>query len=897
MTKPRYENEEALKSYIQEIIRFRNKKDALNYIDFKLSGYSFLSEFTDWTNEQKAKLNEGSTNIIQNDKIKIQKPEPCPEIFFGVLSKDKEEEHISTVKKHIRYSEKGLFKEIERKKDEMSDLKESIRYSTADDKQDLIMEHLRHAHEKEDLAYMARFATVAINNPYFGRFDFRDENSNNKVLYISKTDTRLYVGDHHDVHFVDWRSPIADVFYRYQSPVSKISFKNDVGEKGLGDLVLTARFKIEYGVIKDISYSSSVGNKDVANVANNILQDKLSKNSSEFMTEIVETIQPEQNTIVRHDPEEDMIVQGVAGSGKTAVALHRIAYIVYHKPELRNTGVIFISPNEMFSNYVSDVLPELSEFSIPILTFGKVVDQVLADKKGKTATDEYSLKDFVENYYKDEVLDSDIKEKFSANFMKRFNSLCTQIQKDGEKRTKYLSTAEELPSVKHEITISKRSIEKYKEEIKKKKAYVDDLGPKIVDLKEKLDEETDKKEKKKIKEFLSRSQLEQDKAIGAINDNSKKVLVEKERLQELLSEKNKLNVQYNTLRTYILESGVFSVSENKKADKEVVKLKGTPLSYFKTICSNEHAATPSYENVAYLAILKLIIDRANGENKENLKVQHIIIDEAQDYIVPYVNFLRLAFPNATFTILGDINQNVNPYHKYKTLEKLLPNAEYFEMDKAYRSSPEIVDYCNNILGITSVKAVRKSQGEEVTTLSSDNVESDILNEIEYYQKAGCVRIGIVTRDQNEADAIKRNISDEDIVVLPVYQAKGLEFDAVIAVNSFKAKEKELFYVACSRAQHGLTVITKNTAKSIIVKPSQKKHETINSENHTKSVDDKNVEDENVDVDDIDDVNVINEDPIDKSSQTVIRIKSKKRRGLFTKIKDAFDAAIDSFNDK
>ena len=151
MSKSKYENESALKSYIEEIIRFRSKKDALNYINSKLKNYSFSSDFIDWANSKIAKLNDDSTPREADQEGKIRKPEPCPEVFFGSLNRDIEKDHISSVKKHIRYSEKELFEQIEYAKNEMSDLKDSIRNSTADDRPDLIREHLRYSHQKEDL--------------------------------------------------------------------------------------------------------------------------------------------------------------------------------------------------------------------------------------------------------------------------------------------------------------------------------------------------------------------------------------------------------------------------------------------------------------------------------------------------------------------------------------------------------------------------------------------------------------------------------------------------------------------------------------------------------------------------------------------------------------------------
>ena len=176
--------------------------------------------------------------------------------------------------------------------------------------------------------------------------------------------------------------------------------------------------------------------------------------------------------------------------------------------------------------------------------------------------------------------------------------------------------------------------------------------------------------------------------------------------------------------------------------------------------------------------------------------------------------LHLLCPNAKFTILGDKNQNINPYLENNTLENILEEvdnmAAYFPIKNAYRSSPEIVEYTNKILD-TDIVAKRRSQGvrvderfmKSVNSISTVDLDNDILKLQESYS-----RIGIVCRNKDISEFISELIEGMygNTSVMPVYEAKGLEFDAVIVIDTFdKDREKELLYTACTRAQHKLIV--------------------------------------------------------------------------------------------
>jgi DNA helicase-2/ATP-dependent DNA helicase PcrA len=210
-------------------------------------------------------------------------------------------------------------------------------------------------------------------------------------------------------------------------------------------------------------------------------------------------------------------------------------------------------------------------------------------------------------------------------------------------------------------------------------------------------------------------------------------------------------------------------------------------------------------------------------------IKQIVIDEAQDYNELQYIILSKIFKKASFTILGDVNQTINPYHKYDSLEEMkdvLGNSRYIELNKAYRSSPEIMNYTGALIG-KNVTSVRKSEKNEVKIKDVDKKDlfKELVTDVLELKEKGCKRICIITRSKNEADAIYDGLKSEvdNLVVIeddmkdintntfvsPAYMAKGLEFDAVISYNdkenSYTEDDKYLYYVACTRAQHNLVV--------------------------------------------------------------------------------------------
>ncbi|MDD2489928.1 MAG: AAA family ATPase [Bacilli bacterium] len=235
----------------------------------------------------------------------------------------------------------------------------------------------------------------------------------------------------------------------------------------------------------------------------------------------------------------------------------------------------------------------------------------------------------------------------------------------------------------------------------------------------------------------------------------------------------------------------------------------------------------NYEDITGLLYIYFSI---NGYPNYNY-IKQIVIDEVQDYTPFQLSLIKRIFKNAAFTILGDINQGINPYQRYNSLADLKDiydgKAKYIELTKTYRSSEEIIDYTNTILGINNVCSVRHNNNIPVDI--KDVPDSEILRvlkeDIINMDKLGMGKIAIITRDVEQAKKLylhfknsKMDIqliacSDSKIIdskiIIPSYLSKGLEFDGVIVYNNpdkpFTEEEGNLYYVVCTRAQHKLNV--------------------------------------------------------------------------------------------
>ena len=588
------------------------------------------------------------------------------------------------------------------------------------------------------------------NNPYFGSIIFESDDAREENIYIGIT----YVSDNMNYLVHDWRSPIASLFYDYE--VGKASY---LAPSGLinGNLKRKRQYKIENGKFVHI-FDNSI------NIDDELLQEVLASSSSSKMKNIVNTIQMEQNKIIRNTSDKNLVVQGIAGSGKTSVALHRIAFLLYKIKNLTSSNVLIFSPNRIFSEYISNVLPELGEENTLETTFHKFLESSIYEYK-----EIESFTDFISRYYKYNVDNVDLViYKQSDEIINNINLYIDYL-------------------VNKAMFVKEVVIDKYV-------TYdVEDLNYMLKDRYSKF------------------PLFERINAISIkISENEYRGNKTKAKsIRRLLLEVLNIDCDYKKIYMDFYRSN-FCTFLNL-SDSEIVNF--------------VNKKKLNYEDACLFAYMKGLL---NGFDY-NVNILQVVVDEAQDYTKLQYIILSKIFKKASFTILGDVNQTINPYYKYNSLEEICEifnvKSRYLELTKTYRSSENIINYINNILGLNYVVAIRKGDNKEVISrCENDNLKEMLLADINYLKNIG-KSIAIITKNDSEAEYLYELLSNEvmglellssnsynfkrDLVIVPSYVAKGLEFDSVIVYtkpnNRYKENEKYLFYVACSRAQHQLIV--------------------------------------------------------------------------------------------
>ena len=585
--------------------------------------------------------------------------------------------------------------------------------------------------------YLQRLFRIQ-NKPYFGSIRFKEEGSEEEDnIYIGIT----HVEDKLDYYVHDWRSPICSMFYDYETGPASYKAPSGIIK---GNIIKKRQYIIEDAELKHIFDND-------LNISDSLLQEVLAEESSDKMMNIVNTIQEEQNKVIRNTEDKNLIVEGIAGSGKTSVALHRIAFLLYRIPNLTSSNVVVFTPNKVFSEYISNVLPELGEDNTYDMTFYDLLCQNINEYK-----DIENFTDFISRYYKSNVDNYDmVKYKQSDEIIKDIDSYINNL----------LSTIKFNNKLEYD-----NFIEIDTEELNNMLNYKYNRFPLF----------------ERIKEISKRI------ASNNYEGSTKNASSIEKKLKELLNIKLDLKDIFNNF--YQSE---YSKYKDKVNDKYL---------YYEDAC-------------IFLYIKSLLV----GFNTNHV-IKEIVIDEAQDYNKLQYLIIKKTFKTSNYTILGDTNQTINPYYKYDSLEELtsiFESSKYITLTKTYRSTGKIIDYTNKILGLNHVTAIRNDKASDII-FRNNITKNDFLTDINNL-KTISKSIAIITKNDKEAEKVYNMLKDDldimlidgfghikrDLVVVPSYVAKGLEFDSVIIYtdedNKYQEKDKYLFYVACTRAQHNLII--------------------------------------------------------------------------------------------
>lgn len=614
-------------------------------------------------------------------------------------------------------------------------------------------------------------------SPYFARIDFSEDEEKTESFYIGQSS--FIDEENSDVYICDWRADISSLFYNqglgktfYNSPIGRI----------YGNLSLRRQFKIENSKLKYMFDS------DIA-IEDDILRDELGKNADLKLKTIVSTIQKEQNIIIRETDCDLLLVQGVAGSGKTSIALHRIAYLLYHlRNSLSSSNIIIFSPSNVWNSYISDVLPELGE--------ERVIQKGFYDFFASFFED-FSVEGYAESmerhlnigYLERET------DKCSEDFCKALeNYFITQ----GQFKTEYVDIVFD-----GNVILTAEDFKKYYEKIFRNYAPAMRKNKIISIVMQDIENEY---KDRYLDNYIFKLQSESEGSIKFTD------------FEEQLEKEKEWHRVVSSINEII--NGAFGSVNIKQAYLTVVK-ENIPECYEECVRNFEQRRM-NYEDLFPMTYLKYL----RGDIRPYHKISQIVVDEAQDYPPLVYILLNKIFIGAKFTILGDISQKTNISGcKIEDIKEFFPkkSIKYYRLNRSYRSTKEINDYLKTIDVCDDNRDVeyldREGSAVEFKNLKSAEELIDILKSFKsenYFSNAvicrdfkDCVSLFEKIKNYINISLIGEDdaISPDRNVIIPSYLSKGLEFDAVVAFDRREEFESDdqIFYVASSRALHKLVV--------------------------------------------------------------------------------------------
>ncbi|OOP74756.1 RNA polymerase recycling motor HelD [Clostridium beijerinckii] len=712
----------------------------------------------------------------------------------------REEEKLSEI---LEILNKEILKYLEKRKNVTNYILEARKKYVEEykDDEDQIIDYFDHENYVKEEAYrtidkrLMEF-TKLKEIPYFGKVSFKEGEDIPEDMYVGRYG--LTLENSFEPLIVDWRAPIASLFYK--GTLGKSSYNPPSGEIEV-DILSRKQLVIKKGQLKGV-FDSAIDVKD------EILQMVLTDNSSDKLKDIVMTIQKEQDEIIREDRNKIVVVNGVAGSGKTTIALHRISYLLYNFRKQFGDKVLIFGPNDIFMDYIAQVLPSLGESNIKQTTFENFAKKEINLKYENIKSFGSYIEDAMNG--KEDTLE-EYRYKSSKAFVDLLNSNLEILNKEYFKiqpirfKKEEIVTAKEIEEL---FTNYYKDMPLFRRSEKIKRIL-------ISKIKDKRDEEVYKinaEFKEKISS-LSENELE-------IEKNNLEYL-KRIKIREIVRAVMKSRDELDTWIKYEPVIDIYKKIVNLDTDKNYIN----DLENINNEDLGENKERLSYMDLS--GILYLMI-KLKGIKVKN-EIKHIVIDEAQDYSFIQFEIIKEITGCKSYTIVGDSNQRLittseEPamLHLDDVFNDLNVEITKYELNKSYRSTQEIMEYSNKFLDKDKiVPLVRKGEPviEEEVSNNEEFVDT-IISLIEDYEEEGYENIAVIFKDKNELNkfshVIKEKINvqsldNDDImykggkVLLPAYLAKGLEFDGVIIVESEEI-EPLVKYIMCTRALHRLSAV-------------------------------------------------------------------------------------------
>ena len=644
---------------------------------------------------------------------------------------------------------------------------------------------------------------IAAQEPYFGRLDFQQAGAEKPVpLYIGKVGVDS--NGTNEPLVIDWRAPVASLFYSFTGGDGPAAYESPDGTVE-GHVHLKRNLVIRRRILQRVVDTYARGEDRLA-VADEFLLYRLSENKDNRLRDIVSTIQSEQDRIIRSPKNAALIIQGVAGSGKTTVALHRLAYLLYHyREQIRADKMIIFAPNRMFLDYISGVLPELGVGHIRQTTFSDwaldlLGHEVVLSDAARRQEHWFSIG------HSRPLADESAPGRFkgSISFMRMLEHFFAKFEKS------YIPDDDFIPwegAVLPAHQIREWFYEEYRHYPLAKRC--ERVGARMkrwieMQLNNAADPHQRKEYRKKANQRL-RAYLKTWPARTPL-----------ELYRQFFSAAEPLDSAKRAIPPEIREATLRSLKK-KIADPEDL----APLLYLR--------------------------NKLSGIESDQ-QFDHTVIDEAQDFSPFQLALLREHTRENSFTILGDLAQGIHEYEgiqRWQQFEELFEpgHAVFHMLRRSYRSTLEIISLANVVLERSgqpfspAVPVFRSGAKVRVSRVPDGRYEAAALDALRNLMAGNVSTIALIARTNAESRrwhelvaqaGIEASLIHPDqpkyeggISVLPVYLAKGLEFDAVLLVDADARHypqtplDAKLLYVGCTRALHELRLLHTGEASPLI----------------------------------------------------------------------------------
>jgi len=670
-------------------------------------------------------------------------------------------------------------------------------------------------------------------NPYFGRIDFDDLKDNlSERIYLGSMHIRFKGRDY--VH--DWRAPVGELFY--QTYGGKTTYRAPSGIIPV-NINLKRRFTIKDSVLLDIADTFDGSDPDPS-IGDSLLAEMLKRNAGTNMGQIVRSIQAEQDAVIRTRG-DIVIVQGPAGSGKTVVALHRAAYLLYQMRQSADPKLYAVataskmrvfSPNRVFAEYISHVLPDLQEDAIEQSVFEDfLLNQLFVRLREQRLLSKLKIQ------RKDE--------HFEAMLAALGDEYDTMIAACREKTSAAIAGAlkaylqSEVDQVRSQVTAALQTAAGDGKPVLRLPDILSRFDP---------DDESDMP-------VLNRLQA----VIAYVKDETTE---RQQQLRQSQKPPSRTGVaalrlsgaQQEALAAQIAQLTMFGRALNKVATEIGKK---SLIALYKGFWQARSAEDDSAERIQKETLEALDKGRISYEDIPALVCLdgyyrgfpqlrgtiHAIVDECQDYTPLHYEFLKQCLPKGCLmTVVGDLNQTVDEtvsLGNYEALAEIFPGrTKRLDLTRSYRSSMEITQFASEILGTGAhIDNVRRSGRlpEVIQVTKSDALAGAIGRAVSDMQERNYRQIAVVCKSRADAeglyDALHSVIGGslltadadhiaEGVIYVPIAQAKGLEFDAVVVHDAGahmynRPADRRLLYTASTRALHELVLLFTGSLSSLV----------------------------------------------------------------------------------